>query len=119
MRMHETRHMSHQHLIIKRSVTMAENKYLTIDKDSFPYVFIRNIDILLKTYEKGLLRANVFLPKDAAPFGDKTYPVIATYGPCTLDPHQTLCAPFLIANMMQKTEKMFPMRYSTRKAGNS
>ncbi|KAK2694405.1 hypothetical protein QWA68_005811 [Fusarium oxysporum] len=60
---------------------MAENKYLTIDKDSFPYVFIKNIDIPLKTYEKGLLRANVFLPKDAAPFGDKTYPVIATYGP--------------------------------------
>ncbi|EXL97675.1 Alpha/Beta hydrolase protein [Fusarium oxysporum II5] len=60
---------------------MVENKYLTIDKDSFPYVFIKNIDIPLKTYEKGLLRANVFLPKDAAPFGDKTYPVIATYGP--------------------------------------
>ncbi|KAF5672001.1 putative acyl esterase [Fusarium heterosporum] len=60
---------------------MVENKYLTMDKENFPYVFIKNIDIPLKTYETGLLRANVFLPKDAAPFGDKTYPVIATYGP--------------------------------------
>lgn len=93
MRFNEAGHMSHQHRIISRSVTMAENKYLTIDKDSFPYVFIKNIDIPLKTYEKGLLRANVFLPKDAAPFGDKTYPVIATYGPCTLDPSPNrLCA---------------------------
>ncbi|CAJ0547390.1 Ff.00g041440.m01.CDS01 [Fusarium sp. VM40] len=60
---------------------MAENKFKTIDKDSFPYIFIKNIDIPLKTYENGTLRANIFLPKDAAPFGNKTYPVIATYGP--------------------------------------
>ncbi|KAM0241488.1 hypothetical protein ACHAP5_007527 [Fusarium lateritium] len=60
---------------------MAENKFLTIDRDNFPYIFIKNIDIPLKTYEKGTLRANVFLPKDAAPYGSKTYPVIATYGP--------------------------------------
>ena len=61
---------------------MVENKYLEIDKENFQYVFIKNIDIPLKTYETGLLRANVFLPKDAAPFGNKRYPVIATYGPC-------------------------------------
>ncbi|KAM0541720.1 hypothetical protein ACHAPJ_013125 [Fusarium lateritium] len=60
---------------------MTENKFMTIDKDIFPYVFIKNIDIPLKTYEKGLLRANVFLPKDAVPFGENKYPVIATYGP--------------------------------------
>lgn len=61
---------------------MAENKFLEIDRDNFPYVFMKNVDIPLKTYEKGTLRANVFLPKDAAPYGSKTYPVIATYGPC-------------------------------------
>jgi hypothetical protein len=61
---------------------MAENKFLEIDKDNFPYVFMKNVDIPLKTYEKGTLRANVFLPKDAAPYGSMTYPVIATYGPC-------------------------------------
>ncbi|EEU37580.1 uncharacterized protein NECHADRAFT_53393 [Fusarium vanettenii 77-13-4] len=60
---------------------MAENKFLEVDKDNFPYVFMKNVDIPLKTYEKGTLRANVFLPKDAAPYGSKTYPVIATYGP--------------------------------------
>lgn len=98
---------------------MAENQYLTVDKDSFPYVFMKNIDIPLKTYEKGMLRANVFLPKDAAPFGDKTYPVIATYGPCTWIRKQAYCVSCLIANMKIQTEKMFDMRSSTRKAGIS
>ncbi|KAJ5833651.1 hypothetical protein N7474_001962 [Penicillium riverlandense] len=60
---------------------MAENKFAEIDSDSFPYVFMKNVEIPLKTYEKGLLRCNVYLPKDSAPFGPKTYPVIATYGP--------------------------------------
>ncbi|RGP72658.1 putative acyl esterase [Fusarium longipes] len=31
---------------------MAENKHMIIDKENFPYVFIKNIDIPLKTYEK-------------------------------------------------------------------
>lgn len=61
---------------------MAENKFMTVDKVSYPYVFMQNVDIPLKTYEIGLLRCNVYLPKDAAPLGDKQYPVICTYGPC-------------------------------------
>ncbi|KAF4548392.1 Hypothetical protein D9617_28g064980 [Elsinoe fawcettii] len=52
-----------------------------IDQTSYNYVFIKNIEIPLKTFESGVLRANIYLPKDAAPFGDKRYPVIATYGP--------------------------------------
>ncbi|KAI0973192.1 alpha/beta-hydrolase [Xylaria arbuscula] len=60
---------------------MAENRFLTIDNTSFPYIFIKNVDIPLKTYETGVIRCNVYLPKDAAPFGSKKYPVIATYGP--------------------------------------
>ncbi|KAF7173646.1 hypothetical protein CNMCM5623_005884 [Aspergillus felis] len=60
---------------------MAENKFVKIDRESFPYVFMKNVDIPLKTYEKGLLRCNVYLPKDAMPYGSQRYPVIATYGP--------------------------------------
>ncbi|KAK7222952.1 hypothetical protein V2G26_010955 [Clonostachys chloroleuca] len=60
---------------------MAANKFLTIDKDNYSYIFIKNIDVPLKTFEQGLLRANVYMPKDAVPFGNKKYPVIATYGP--------------------------------------
>ncbi|KAJ5660672.1 uncharacterized protein N7484_000044 [Penicillium longicatenatum] len=69
---------------------MAENKFLKIDRDSFPYIFMKNVDIPLKTYEKGILRCNVYLPKDASPFGSMTYPVIATYGPYGKDvPYET------------------------------
>ncbi|KAH6961793.1 cytochrome P450 [Ilyonectria sp. MPI-CAGE-AT-0026] len=60
---------------------MAENKFLEVDRDSFPYIFLKNVDIPLKTHEKGTLRCNVFLPKDAVPYGSKKYPVVATYGP--------------------------------------
>ncbi|KAI9034801.1 Alpha/Beta hydrolase protein [Aspergillus affinis] len=60
---------------------MAENKFVNIDRESFPYVFMKNVDIPLKTHEKGILRCNVYLPKDSVPFGSKTYPAIATYGP--------------------------------------
>jgi hypothetical protein len=67
---------------VRQLATMAVNKFLTIDKDNFSYIFIKNIDVPLKTFEKGLLRANVYMPKDAVPFGNKKYPVIATYGPC-------------------------------------
>ncbi|KAH7134858.1 Alpha/Beta hydrolase protein [Dendryphion nanum] len=60
---------------------MASDKYLKIDSQSFSYVFMQHKDIPLKTHNNGLLRCNVFLPKDAAPFGTNRYPVIATYGP--------------------------------------
>ncbi|KAB8231102.1 Alpha/Beta hydrolase protein [Aspergillus alliaceus] len=60
---------------------MAENTFVEIDRESFPYVFMKNVGIPLKTYEKGLLRCNVYLPKDALPYGSQRYPVIATYGP--------------------------------------
>ncbi|KAG8626209.1 hypothetical protein KVT40_006610 [Elsinoe batatas] len=53
----------------------------TTDSTSFPYIFIKNEEIPLKTFEKGVLRANVYLPKDAVPHGSQRYPVIATYGP--------------------------------------
>lgn len=62
---------------------MADNRFLTVDRNNFPYIFMKNVDIPLKTYETGLLRCNVYLPKDAAPLGTNIYPVIATYGPCT------------------------------------
>ncbi|CEL04163.1 Putative X-Pro dipeptidyl-peptidase C-terminal non-catalytic domain-containing protein [Aspergillus calidoustus] len=42
---------------------------------------MKNLDFPLKTYESGLLQCNVYIRKDTAPFGTKTYPVIATYGP--------------------------------------
>jgi hypothetical protein len=61
---------------------MASDKHMRIDSESFPKVFIQHKDIPLKTYDTGVLRCNIFLPKDAAPFGQKKYPVIATYGPC-------------------------------------
>ncbi|KAK0640534.1 hypothetical protein DIS24_g9271 [Lasiodiplodia hormozganensis] len=56
--------------------SQAENKFMHADSESFPYTFLRDVDIPLHTYEKGLIRANVFLPKGSGPF-----PVIATYGP--------------------------------------
>ncbi|KAH7066482.1 Alpha/Beta hydrolase protein [Paraphoma chrysanthemicola] len=60
---------------------MASDKHMKVESESFPYVFIQHKDIPLKTYDSGVLRCNVFLPKDAVPFGQKKYPVIATYGP--------------------------------------
>lgn len=57
--------------------SQVENKFMHADSESFPYTFLRDVDIPLHTYEKGLIRANVFLPKGSGPF-----PVIATYGPC-------------------------------------
>ncbi|GLB12265.1 hypothetical protein AtubIFM57258_009546 [Aspergillus tubingensis] len=60
---------------------MTLNQFLQTNRDTYPYVFMKNVDIPLKTSGRGVLRANVYLPKDAAPFGSQTYPVIATYGP--------------------------------------
>lgn len=67
-------------------MTSELDKRTTIDKDSFPYIFIQHKDIPLKTGHTGVLRCNVYLPKDAAPFGSTTYPVLATYGPCAQEP---------------------------------
>ncbi|KAL3475237.1 hypothetical protein BJX99DRAFT_160590 [Aspergillus californicus] len=61
---------------------MALNEFLQIDRDTYPYVFMKNADILLKSFGKGVIRCKVYLPEDAVPFGSQTYPVIATYGPC-------------------------------------
>ncbi|KAL1611046.1 hypothetical protein SLS59_000683 [Nothophoma quercina] len=57
------------------------DKFMTVNKDDFPYIFIQHKDAPLRTNHTGVLRCNVYLPKDAAPFGDETYPVLATYGP--------------------------------------
>ncbi|GLA15538.1 hypothetical protein AnigIFM62618_002081 [Aspergillus niger] len=60
---------------------MALNKFLQTDRETYPYVFMKNVDIPLKNPGKGVVRGNVYLPKDATPFGSQTYPVVATYGP--------------------------------------
>lgn len=45
---------------------MTLNQFLQTDRETYPYVFMKNVDIPLKTSGEGVLRANVFLPKDAA-----------------------------------------------------
>ncbi|OJJ76621.1 hypothetical protein ASPBRDRAFT_39116 [Aspergillus brasiliensis CBS 101740] len=60
---------------------MALNKFLHTDRETYPYVFMKNVDIPLRTSGGGVVRGNVYLPKDVAPFGSQTYPVVATYGP--------------------------------------
>ena len=50
-----------------------------VDKDNFPYIYERDVDVPLKTFEKGLIRVNVYRPKDSDS-GTK-YPVLVTYGP--------------------------------------
>ena len=47
------------------------------DADSFPYIFEKNVTIPLKS-SSGLVRANVYRPKD---FPTKPAPVLMTYGP--------------------------------------
>ncbi|GME47280.1 uncharacterized protein LTHEOB_11430 [Neofusicoccum parvum] len=59
----------------------AANKYIHKDEESFPYTFIRDVDIPLQTYEKGTIRCNVYLPKESAAGKVSKFPVIATYGP--------------------------------------
>lgn len=49
-------------------------KITTVDETSFSYVFEKNVDVPLKA--GGLVRANVFRPKDA-----ERHPVLVTYGP--------------------------------------
>jgi predicted acyl esterase len=48
---------------------------LSVDKDSFPYIFEQNVTVPLKTSE-GLVRLNVYRPKT-----EEKVPVIVTYGP--------------------------------------
>ena len=48
---------------------------LTVDKESFPYIFEQNVTVPLKTSE-GLVRLNVYRPKT-----EEKVPVIVTYGP--------------------------------------
>jgi predicted acyl esterase len=47
-----------------------------VDNDSFSYIFEQNVDVPIKTFEKGLVRVNVYRPKT-----DKPVPVLVTYGP--------------------------------------
>ena len=47
------------------------------DSDSFPYIFEKNVSIPLKS-STGLVRANVYRPKDSS---EKKVPVLVTYGP--------------------------------------
>ena len=47
------------------------------DADSFPYIFEKNVTIHLKS-SSGLVRANVYRPKDSS---SKPAPVLMTYGP--------------------------------------
>ncbi|EXJ86110.1 hypothetical protein A1O1_06479 [Capronia coronata CBS 617.96] len=49
----------------------------TVDHDSFPYVFEKNVTIPLKS-SSGVVRANVYRPKDSS---SSPVPVLVTYGP--------------------------------------
>lgn len=48
---------------------------LSVDKESFPYVFEQNLTIPLKSSD-GLVRVNVYRPKT-----EEKVPVLVTYGP--------------------------------------
>ncbi|KAL9094465.1 MAG: hypothetical protein Q9165_003315 [Trypethelium subeluteriae] len=50
-----------------------------IDKENFPYIYERDVDVPLKTFETGLIRVNVYRPKDSE--SGVKYPVLVTYGP--------------------------------------
>lgn len=57
----------------------------TVDEDTYPYIIEQNVSIKLQP--DGLIRCNVYLPKDVRR-GQK-YPVIITYGPYGKDvPYQ-------------------------------
>ena len=49
----------------------------SVDEENFPYVFDKNVTIPLKS-SSGLVRANVYRPKDSS---TKPAPVLMTYGP--------------------------------------
>ncbi|KAI9658909.1 MAG: hypothetical protein M1821_001869 [Bathelium mastoideum] len=50
-----------------------------LDKDNFPYIYERDVDVPLKTFETGLIRVNVYRPKDSD--SGVKYPALVTYGP--------------------------------------
>ncbi|KAK9559266.1 hypothetical protein V6000_006393 [Aspergillus fumigatus] len=41
---------------------MVENKFIKVDRESFPYVFVKDVDISLKTHEKGLAQVDWPIP---------------------------------------------------------
>jgi predicted acyl esterase len=47
-----------------------------VDNDSFPYKYEENVTIPLRSISSGLVRANVYRPKNVA-----KAPVLITYGP--------------------------------------
>ncbi|KAL3260410.1 hypothetical protein ABHI18_004615 [Aspergillus niger] len=49
------------------------------DDSSFPYIYEQNEDIPLRTYETGVIRANIHRPHDTE--SGVKYPVLVTYGP--------------------------------------
>lgn len=49
----------------------------TFDETSYPYIFEQNVSVPLKN--GGLVRCNVYLPKDSRQ--GQRYPVIMTHGP--------------------------------------
>ncbi|PYH53081.1 hydrolase, CocE/NonD family [Aspergillus niger CBS 101883] len=49
------------------------------DDSSFPYIYEQNVDIPLRTYKTGVIRANIHRPHDTE--SGVKYPVIVTYGP--------------------------------------
>ncbi|KAK5108764.1 hypothetical protein LTR62_007824 [Meristemomyces frigidus] len=53
-----------------------------VDKDSYPYIFEQNVTVPIKTYDKGLVRVNVYRPKIDSPV-----PVLITCGPYGKDVH--------------------------------
>ncbi|KAK5737248.1 hypothetical protein LTR17_006860 [Elasticomyces elasticus] len=48
----------------------------SVDDDNYPYIFEQNVDVPIKTFDTGLIRANVYRPKT-----DKAVPVLITCGP--------------------------------------
>ena len=49
----------------------------SVNEESFPYAFEKNVTIPLKS-SSGLVRANVYRPKDSS---NKPVPILMTYGP--------------------------------------
>ena len=56
-----------------------------VDTSSFPYIFEENAVVPLKTSSEGIIRCNVYRPKETEK-GQK-YPVLVTYGPYGKDIH--------------------------------
>ena len=48
----------------------------SVDKDNYTYIFEQKVNVQIKTFDKGLVRVNIYRPKTDAPV-----PVLITYGP--------------------------------------